>query len=438
MKVAKFGGSSLADAEQFIKVKKIIESDPGRLFIVPSAPGKRNPEDKKITDMLIECFNLSSKGESIDSLFGEISGRFIEIAQKLNIDAKMLINELKNIEKKISEGATHSYAASRGEYLNAILLSDYIGFPFVDAKDVIRFNKDGSLNHDKTHSLIQEKLLPLGRAVVPGFYGYDENGNCHVFSRGGSDVTGALIARGINADIYENWTDVCGFRAADPKIVPDSKFIQQMTYRELRELSYMGASVLHEDAVFPVRNAGIPTQILNTNDPLHPGTIINYLPQYSTKAPLITGIAGKKGFTAIMIEKVHMNAESGFGRRVLQVLEKNNLNFDHMPTGIDSMSIVLPTDSLSPYKSTIRQDIINETQADSVTFTDNLAMVAVVGVGMSKKIGIAARLFTALSAQGIMINSIVFAPNELSLIIGINEKDLEKTISMLYDSFMRD
>ncbi len=438
MNVAKFGGSSLADAKQFAKVKNIIESDSGRLFIVPSAPGKRNPEDIKVTDMLIECYNLASKGENIHDLFDKISGRFIGIAEELKIDTDEILNELKKVQKKIADGATRDYAASRGEYLNAILLSKYIGFPFIDAQYIIRFNADGSLDRDETQRLIQEKLLPLGKGVVPGFYGYDENGSCHVFSRGGSDVTGALIARGVNADIYENWTDVCGFRAADPRIVPDSKFIRQMTYRELRELSYMGASVLHEDAVFPVRNAGIPTQILNTNDPLHPGTLISYLPQYSAQAPLITGIAGKKGFSAIMIEKVRMNAERGFGRKVLQVLEKYNLNFDHLPTGIDSMSIVLPTNSLLPFKDAIKQDIINETHADSVKFADNLAMVAVVGVGMSKKIGIAARLFTALSEQGIMIDSIVFAPSELSLIIGINESDMPKTIHRLYDSFMRD
>lgn len=438
LKVAKFGGTSLADAEQFRKVKKIIESDTSRRYIVPSAPGKRYPSDEKVTDMLIGCFNVAQKGQNIRALFDKIKSRFFDIAIELEIDTACIDDKLDEIEQNIQNKSSRAYAASRGEYINAILLSEYLSLPFLDAKNIIIFNVNGELDQSKTHEQIQLHLATLDKCVIPGFYGIDQKGNYHVFSRGGSDITAALIARSINADIYENWTDISGFRAADPRIVPDSKYIQQLTYKELRELSYMGATVLHEDSVFPVRASGIPTQILNTNDPLHPGTLIHYLPQQKAHLPLVTGIAGKKGFTAITIEKLRMNSELGFGRKVLQILEKHNLTFDHLPTGIDTMSIIVSTDSLFKCKDKLKEEIESAVNPDSIVFTDKLAMVAVVGSGMSKKIGIAARLFTALAEQGIVIKTIIFAPSELCIIIGIDEDYLETSIRSIYDTFIRE
>ena len=438
MKVAKFGGTSLADAEQFRKVKKIIEADPSRKYIVPSAPGKRYPSDEKVTDMLISCFSLAHKELNIRAQFDKIRNRYFDIATELDIDTACIEDELDIIEQNIQNKSSRDYAASRGEYINAILLSEYLSLPFLDAKNIIHFNDDGRLNQSKTHEQIKCHLADLDKCVIPGFYGIDSKGNYHVFSRGGSDITAALIARSINADIYENWTDISGFRAADPRIVPDSKYIQQLTYKELRELSYMGATVLHEDSVFPVRDSGIPTRILNTNDPLHPGTLIHYLPQHKAHLPLVTGIAGKKGFTAITIEKLRMNSELGFGRKVLQVLEKHKLTFDHLPTGIDTMSIIVSTDSLLKCKDELEAEIESAVNPDGITFTDKLAMVAVVGNGMSKKIGIAARLFTALAEQGIIIKTIIFAPSELCVIIGIDEDYLETSIRSIYDTFIRD
>lgn len=438
MKVTKFGGTSLADAEQFRKVKKIIEADPSRKYIVPSAPGKRYPSDEKVTDMLISCFSLAHKELNIRAQFDKIRNRYFDIATELDIDTACIEDELDIIEQNIQNKSSRDYAASRGEYINAILLSEYLSLPFLDAKNIIHFNDDGRLNQSKTHEQIKCHLADLDKCVIPGFYGIDSKGNYHVFSRGGSDITAALIARSINADIYENWTDISGFRAADPRIVPDSKYIQQLTYKELRELSYMGATVLHEDSVFPVRDSGIPTRILNTNDPLHPGTLIHYLPQHKAHLPLVTGIAGKKGFTAITIEKLRMNSELGFGRKVLQVLEKHKLTFDHLPTGIDTMSIIVSTDSLLKCKYELKAEIESAVNPDSINFTDKLAMVAVVGNGMSKKIGIAARLFTALAEQGIIIKTIIFAPSELCVIIGIDEDYLETSIRSIYDTFIRD
>ena len=438
LKVTKFGGRSLADAEQFRKVKKIIEADPSRKYIVPSAPGKRYPSDEKVTDMLISCFSLAHKELNIRAQFDKIRNRYFDIATELDIDTACIEDELDIIEQNIQNKSSRDYAASRGEYINAILLSEYLSLPFLDAKNIIHFNDDGRLNQSKTHEQIKCHLADLDKCVIPGFYGIDSKGNYHVFSRGGSDITAALIARSINADIYENWTDISGFRAADPRIVPDSKYIQQLTYKELRELSYMGATVLHEDSVFPVRDSGIPTRILNTNDPLHPGTLIHYLPQHKAHLPLVTGIAGKKGFTAITIEKLRMNSELGFGRKVLQVLEKHKLTFDHLPTGIDTMSIIVSTDSLLKCKYELKAEIESAVNPDSINFTDKLAMVAVVGNGMSKKIGIAARLFTALAEQGIIIKTIIFAPSELCVIIGIDEDYLETSIRSIYDTFIRD
>lgn len=437
MIVAKFGGTSLADARQFEKVASIIKSDSERRYIVPSAPGKQHDKDEKITDLLLTCHQIVKEGASCASVFDRIRSRYLRIASDLGIASEQLSKELDIAETKIQQGETRDYAASRGEFLNGLLLATYLNIPFVDAAKVIRFDKHGHLNQNDTYNLIREHVSPLHDAVVPGFYGADEGGNIHVFSRGGSDISGALVARGLNADIYENWTDVSGFRTADPRIIPDAKYIQDMTYRELRELSYMGASVLHEDAVFPVRMAGIPTNIRNTNDPLHPGTMIHYSPMRNGATPIVTGIAGRKGFSTVMIEKDRMNSEIGFGRKVLQVFEECNLNFEHLPTGIDAMCVILPTACLTPHRDEIMEKISQAVTPDQITIQDEMAMVATVGTGMLRQFGTAARLFTAIAEHGISIKTMLQTPSELSILIGIDEHDLSKAISAIYDTFIR-
>lgn len=437
MIVAKFGGSSLADAGQIEKVLSIVRGDSKRRFIVPSAPGKRFDGDDKITDLLLSCHEKAFAGEDFSAPLSAIRARFQDIMQGLSLDAGPVLHEIDLLQTALLSGATRDFVASRGEYLCAIMLAQALGFPFVDAKDVIRFRRDGTLDAKETNRLLHNTLSPLDAAVIPGFYGADEDGVIHVFSRGGSDVSGALVARGINADLYENWTDVCGFRSADPRIVPDATFIQDMTYRELRELSYMGASVLHEDAVFPVRSAGIPTRVRNTNDPLHPGTMIHGSPLLSAQGPIVTGIAGRSGFSTIMLEKDRMNAEIGFGRKVLGVFEDCGLSFEHLPTGIDAMCVILPTAALEPKKQEVLDRITAAVSPDRLVVQNQLAMLAIVGYGMSKRFGIAARLFTAIAEQGISVKTMLMAPSELSVLIGIHEDDLNKAIATLYDAFIR-
>ncbi len=437
MIVAKFGGSSLADAGQIEKVVSIIKSDAKRRFIVPSAPGKRFDEDDKVTDLLLLCHEKAAGSEDFSAPLAAIRARFAGILQRLALDADPILQEIALLETALASGATRDFVASRGEYLCAMMLAQALDLPLVDAKDVIRFHQDGRLNPKETNRLLHETLSALHAAVIPGFYGADEDGNIHVFSRGGSDVSGALVARAVNADLYENWTDVCGFRSADPRIVPDATFIRDMTYRELRELSYMGASVLHEDAVFPVRSAGIPTRVCNTNDPLHPGTMIHGSPLFSAQGPIVTGIAGRKGFSTVMLEKDRMNAEIGFGRKVLQVFEEYGLNFEHLPTGIDAMCVILPTAALEPKRQQVLDKIAAEVSPDRLIVQDHLAMLAIVGYGMSKRFGVAARLFTAIAEQGISVKTMLMAPSELSVLIGIHEDDLPKSIATLYDAFIR-
>ncbi len=433
--VTKFGGSSLADAAQFIKVKNILAMDSERKFVVPSAPGKRGPGDDKITDLLYAAHATASAGKTHRHLLERIRARYEEIAEELHLSFDLQA-EFDEIDRALQKGASRDYAASRGEYLNGKLLAAYLGFPFVDAKEVIRFTKDGRLLEEETNALIGEKLSDMARAVVPGFYGADEDGAIHTFSRGGSDVSGALVARAVNADIYENWTDVTGFRMADPRIVPDAQYIATITYRELRELSYMGATVLHEEAVFPVRKAGIPTNIRNTNDPRHPGTMIRAnLGQ--DNAHVITGIAGHKGFTVVSIEKDMMNAELGFGRRVLQAFEEYNVSFEHLPTGIDTMCVVVHEKELAPHKEEVLARIKELVEPDQVTVSEHLALIATVGRGMVRAFGTAARLFTAISSQGISIRTIDQGSSELNIIVGVDEDDFEPAIKAIYDAFVR-
>lgn len=436
MIVTKFGGSSLADASQFKKVRNIIFENTDRRYVVPSAPGKRYPKDDKITDLLYLCHDAASRGENFHSHLERIRARYEEIAAELDI-AFDFSDDFTIIADRFSAGASRDYAASRGEYLNGRLLAAYLGFDFVDAADVVRFDAEGHLLENETNALLSARLAQHKCAVIPGFYGADETGCIHTFSRGGSDISGALVARAVNADVYENWTDVTGFRMADPRIVKDAQYIESLTYRELRELSYMGATVLHGDAVFPVRKMGIPTNIRNTNDPLHPGTMIRSSMGQETMPQTITGIAGSKGFTIISIEKDMMNAELGFGRRVLQAFEEHGLSFEHLPTGIDTMCIVINAKELAPHFDSVLDRIRQLVEPDQITVHENVAMVATVGRGMVRAAGTAARLFTALATQGISVRIIDQGSSELSIIVGVDENQFEMTIEAIYDAFVR-
>jgi len=436
MIVAKFGGSSLADANQFKKVKAIVEMDPERKYIVPSAPGKRGPGDDKITDLLYAAHKAAAAKQPYRHLLERIQARYDEIARTLHVDMDFDA-EFKKIDEDLSGGATPDYAASRGEYLNGKLLARYLGIPFVDAAEVVRFDENGRLMEEETNERLAARLRDLRRAVVPGFYGAEENGKVRTFSRGGSDVSGALVARAVNADVYENWTDVTGFRMADPRIVPDAHYIATITYRELRELSYMGATVLHEDAVFPVRKAGIPTNIRNTNDPKHPGTMIRASAGPDDAGHIITGIAGHKGFSIVSIEKDMMNAELGFGRRVLQAFEDFGISFEHLPTGIDTMCVVVHEKELEAHREEVLRRIEELVHPDQITVSDHLALIATVGRGMVRAFGTAARLFTAISSQGISIRTIDQGSSELNIIVGVDEDDFEAAVRAIYDAFVR-
>ncbi|HOV70454.1 MAG TPA: aspartate kinase, partial [Clostridia bacterium] len=377
LKVVKFGGTSLADATNIRKVRDIIKADPSRRFVVPSAPGKRFSSDEKITDMLYKCHTLMADKAQCDSVFDRIAERFINIAKDLGIKTDGIANELEQVRQRLHAGCTKDFIASRGEYLNAHIISEYLGFEFVDAAEIIRFSDSGQFLSDVTNELASKRLSGMQCAVIPGFYGAQENGEIKTFSRGGSDYSGSLIARAVNADLYENWTDVSGFLVADPRIVDNPKIIRRITYKELRELSYMGATVLHEDAVFPVRISGIPINIKNTNIPDEPGTLI--IPNDdSAQAFGVTGIAGKKGFTIITIEKDRMNSELGFARRVLSVLERHGVSLEHLPTSIDAMSVVVADSDLEGKLDTIIAEIKETVNPDSVMVEKGIAMVATV------------------------------------------------------------
>lgn len=434
IKVAKFGGSSLADAEQFRKVADIIRSDASIRYIVVSAPGKRHQWDKKVTDMLYDCYDKAARGELFEQDFKEIEERFNSIINDLGLDIT-LEDEYIKIRNAFAHSAGRDYAASRGEYLNAILLAKYLGLPFIDTVGLICFNDCGAFDLDKTLSRLAPKLAEVERAVLPGFYGSMPNDTIKTFSRGGSDISGSIVASAVDADVYENWTDVSGFMICDPRIVRDSKPIKTITYRELRELSYMGASVLHEEAIFPVRAKGIPINIRNTNHPEDAGTmIVSHTDEKSSYT--ITGIAGKRGFSTIYIEKAMMNTMVGFGKQVLRVLEKNNICFEHMPSGIDTLSIVLSTDAIKGKEQAVIDEIIERTQPDHIEIENDLALIAVVGRGMKKARGTAARTFTALSEAGINVKMIDQGSSELNIIIGVSEEDFEEATRAIYRAFV--
>lgn len=433
-KVVKFGGSSLADANQFKKVSDIVRADKSRRFVIASAPGKRYDKDIKITDMLYSCYDKASKGEDFEKEFKAIEERYNSIIKDLSLDIS-LEEEFRFIKAAFAHSAGRDYAASRGEYLNSILLAKYLDFPFLDTVGLLYFNESGEFDLDRTIATLGPKLAQMEHAVIPGFYGSMPNDTIKTFSRGGSDVTGSIVARAVNAEIYENWTDVSGFLICDPRIVKDPKPITTITYRELRELSYMGATVLHEDAIFPVRTVGIPINIKNTNHPEDPGTMI--VAQTVDSCPyIVTGIAGKKGFSVINIEKDMMNSELGFGRNVLRALEKNSLCFEHIPSGIDTLSVIVSTEAFCGKEKAVLDEITARTHPDNIEIENNLALVAVVGRGMRKARGTAAKIFTALAQAKINVKMIDQGSSELNIIIGVAEEDFEEATRAIYNIFV--
>lgn len=433
-KVVKFGGSSLASARQFKKVGDIIRADKTRRYVIPSAPGKRNSKDEKVTDMLYACYDAASTGGAYKKILEKIKERYQEIIDGLDLNLN-LDHEFDRIEENFVKGIGRDYAASRGEYLNGIVMANYLGYEFIDAAEVVFFDENGNFEAEMTNQELSERLEHVERAVIPGFYGSRHDGSIKTFSRGGSDVTGSIVARAIHADLYENWTDVSGFLVADPRIVQDPEVIETITYKELRELAYMGASVLHEDAIFPVRKEGIPINIRNTNKPDDKGTLIVEStcrkPRYT-----ITGIAGKKGFCAINIEKAMMNAEVGFGRKVLGVFEKYGISFEHMPSGIDTMTIMVHQDEFEEYEQSVIAGIHRAVEPDSVDLEADLALVAVVGRGMKATRGTAGRIFAALAHARINVKMIDQGSSELNIIIGVKNADFEAAIKAIYDIFI--
>ena len=433
-KVVKFGGSSLADAAQFKKVGQIIHEDESRRYVIPSAPGKRFPEDVKVTDMLYKCYGAAVREKNFTKQLEEIQQRYQGIIDGLGLDLS-LDKEFEIIRQNFGQKAGREYAASRGEYLNGIIMTHYLGFEFIDAAEVIAFDENGSLLVDQTNDLLSERLSHTEKAVIPGFYGADPNGNVKTFSRGGSDVTGSLVAKAIHADMYENWTDVSGFLIADPRIIKNPKGIETITYKELRELSYMGATVLHEDAIFPVRKEGIPINIRNTNAPEEKGTLIVEgtcrKPKYT-----ITGIAGKRGFASITIEKAMMNSEVGFGRKVLEVFENEGISFEHMPSGIDTMTIFVQQDEFEEHEQRVISGIHRAVEPDDVELESDLALIAVVGRGMKQTRGTAGRIFSALAHAHVNVKMIDQGSSELNIIIGVREHDFEAAIQAIYDIFV--
>ena len=435
-KVVKFGGSSLASAEQFKKVGDIIRADESRKFVVPSAPGKRFSDDTKVTDMLYGCYAIAAEGKDFSKELKAIKARYEEIIKGLGLKLS-LDEEFKTIQKNFKGKAGSDYAASRGEYLNGIIMADYLGYNFIDSAEVIFFDEKGNFDAEKTNTVLGERLAKENRAVIPGFYGANPDGSVRTFSRGGSDVTGSIVAKAGQVDLYENWTDVSGFLVADPRIIHEPKVITMITYKELRELSYMGATVLHEDAIFPVRQAGIPINIRNTNAPEDSGTMIVkstcHTPEY-----VITGIAGTKGFVAVNIEKDMMNSEIGFGRKVLSVFEKNGVSFEHMPSGIDTMTIFVEQKDFEGKEQQIIAGIERDVKPDSIDLESDLALIAVVGRGMKATRGTAGRIFSALAHAKVNVKMIDQGSSELNIIIGVSNCDFDAAIKAIYDVFVTD
>lgn len=435
LKVCKFGGTSMADGIAMQSVKKIIEGDEARKFVVVSAPGKRFNGDIKVTDLLYACYDeLNEKGNCKEA-FSKVRRRFESIVKELNIDLDIAAI-LDETETRLNEEKSSDFTASRGEYLSARIMAELLGAKFIDSEDVVFFKENGQLNDEKTYKAISNAVKDTEKAVFPGFYGKGTDGKVKTFSRGGSDISGAIVARAVKASVYENWTDVSGFLACDPRIVDSPKRIKNLSYKELRELSYMGANVLHSESIFPVRKANIPIVIKNTFRPEDEGTAILPISQYKPDGNVVTGIAGKKNFTVILIEKNHMNTEIGFIRKVLSVLEREGVSVEHIPSGIDTMSVVLDSEEASGYKlEQIIEGIKNDTEPDVIRVMENIALIATVGHGMSSSIGTSARLFKAMSEAHINAKLIDQGSSELNIIVGVKNEDCEKCISAIYHEF---
>ena len=438
--VVKFGGSSLASAEQFKKVGKIIKKDEARKYVIPSAPGKRTPDDTKVTDLLYSCYGQAlleedECEENFEGLLAEIKKRYEEIISGLGLTLS-LDDEFRTIRENFSKKIGRDYAASRGEYLNGIIMAAYLGNEFIDAAEVILFDAAGNFDAEKTDKLLSKRLAKTERAVIPGFYGSMPGGKIKTFSRGGSDITGSIVSKAVHADLYENWTDVSGFLIADPRIVRKPKSIDVITYRELRELSYMGATVLHEDAIFPVRKEGIPINIRNTNSPEDKGTLIV---EGTCRKPrfVITGIAGKKDFASITVEKAMMNSEVGFCKKVLEVFEENDISIEHMPSGIDTMTIFVHQDEFEEKEQKVIAGIHRAVEPDFLELESDLALVAVVGRGMRATRGTSGRIFSALAHANVNVKMIDQGSSELNIIIGVRNHDFETAVNAIYDIFVK-
>ena len=426
--VVKFGGTSLASAEQIKKAAAIVKADPRRRYMVASAPGKRTPDDVKVTDLLYRCYDEAAAKKDFSETLEKIESRFSDIIRELGVRFD-LTAEIETLRSHLTHAPDRDYMASRGEYLNAKIIAAYLGYPFMDAAEAVFFNENGGLD-DRTYAVLGKRLKDMPHAVVPGFYGVTPEGRIHTFSRGGSDVTGSIVARAVGAELYENWTDVSGLLSADPRLVDDPCVIENITYTELRELSYMGASVLHEDAIFPVRRAGIPINIRNTNRPGDPGTrIAPTVPKSSRK---VTGVAGKKGFSGILVEKSMMNSEVGFTSRLLQILAEHGVAFEHCPSGIDTISMIVSTVQFAPVREAVMAQIEDELHPETLICEDGLAMIAVVGRGMVSTKGTAAKIFKALADADVNIRMIDQGSSELNIIVGVEEPDYEKAIRSIY------
>ena len=438
--VVKFGGSSLASAEQFKKVGKIIKKDEARKYVIPSAPGKRTPDDTKVTELLYSCYGQAlleedECEENFEGLLAEIKKRYEEIISGLGLTLS-LDDEFRTIRENFSKKIGRDYAASRGEYLNGIIMAAYLGYEFIDAAEVILFDAAGNFDAEKTDKLLSKRLAKTERAVIPGFYGSMPGGKIKTFSRGGSDITGSIVSKAVHADLYENWTDVSGFLIADPRIVRKPKSIDVITYRELRELSYMGATVLHEDAIFPVRKEGIPINIRNTNSPEDKGTLIV---EGTCRKPrfVITGVAGKKDFASITVEKAMMNSEVGFCKKVLEVFEENDISIEHMPSGIDTMTIFVHQDEFEEKEQKVIAGIHRAVEPDFLELESDLALIAVVGRGMRATRGTSGRIFSALAHANVNVKMIDQGSSELNIIIGVRNHDFETAVNAIYDIFVK-
>ena len=436
MKVLKFGGTSMADAAQYRKIADIVHADPARRVVVVSAAGKRTHDDNKITDLLYLCHAHLQYGVSYEDIFSKIRERYCTIRDELGLKTD-LESEFDALHQKMESGISCEELVSRGEYFSAQLMADFLGYAFIDATRWLYFRYDGTVDQEKSYAALRD-ILGDGCAVIPGFYGVMPDGKIRTLTRGGSDITGALAAAALNAEVYENWTDVSGILMADPRIVDDPEPIRRVTYSELRQLSYSGAQVLHEMTVFPVREKNIPLNIRNTNDPSNPGTLISDEFNEPRNAPrFITGIAGKKDFSIVTISKKGMSGAVGTMRQIMQVFEENNVPVCYTPTGIDCISLVVPGEKLRPRQYSLTDALRRTVRPDHLVIIENIAIVAAVGRKMARRAGTSGKIFAALGEQGINIRMISQGPDELNILVGVDDEDYAQTIRILYDAFVK-